>query len=120
MTKKSVLVIDDNKPTLDLMAAQLREAGYGVMTAENGQEALGLLKMARPNVIIVDLQMAPIGGLDFARELTDHKYEFPLIMVTGDPSSDVLYEANKVGIKQVLKKPVSMAFLTKAVERALR
>lgn len=120
MTKKSVLVVEDNKPTLELMASQLREAGYAVMTAENGKEALTLLKMARPNVIVVDLQMSPIGGLDFAREMINLKYNFPLIMVTSDQSSDVLVQASKVGIQQVLKKPVSQAFLVKSVERALR
>lgn len=118
--KKSVLIIEDNEPTREMLASHFRKAGYATMEAIDGEDALKKLKMARPDIIVLDLMMQPMGGFDFVREMLDHRYDFPVVVVTSDESSDVLYNANELGIKTVIRKPVAEDKLLKAVERALR
>ncbi len=66
---KTVLVVDDMKTQLDLINNYLNEAGYKVLTASDGQEALNKVSQHQPDVIITDLVMPEMSGLEFCRKL---------------------------------------------------
>lgn len=102
-----LLLVDDNAPFRGLMAAFLNKAGYKTLEAENGEQALALLDEHKPSMIFLDLQMQPMGGFDFMREYTERSHTAPVVLVTGDPSSDILTHATALGFAGVLKKPVN-------------
>lgn len=105
--KDTLLVVDDNAPFRRLIAAWLYQAGYDVIQAADGQEALEQLVQQPVNAVIIDLQMEPLGGFHFRDALAETPLEtIPCILVTSDSSSDVLMRASRAGFAGVMKKPV--------------
>jgi DNA-binding NtrC family response regulator len=115
----TIMIVDDNAPFRHLMAAFLKKAGFNTIEAANGLEALLLLKTEKINVILLDLQMLPVGGFAFMEEYNELGYKLPVIMITGDQSSDVLERSSKMGFAGVLKKPVTEGRIIQSVERLL-
>jgi CheY-like chemotaxis protein len=118
--KDTLLVVDDNAPFRRLIAAWLYQAGYDVIQAEHGQEALEQLVQQPVDAVIIDLQMEPLGGFHFRDALVDTKFEkIPCILVTADSSSDVLMRASRAGFAGVMKKPVEKERLLQLVAMRL-
>lgn len=99
----SVLVIDDEVDTHELLAAILARAGYSVATACNGLEALALLHSFRPEMILLDIQMPVMSGFEFreAQRRDQDLIRIPTVVMTGSREEPVL----DVGVAEVLLKP---------------
>ena len=101
----------------------LKEAhtDYDIIEATEGEEALELMKATDNSVslAIVDVMMQPIDGFKFINELRSRDIDTPIILVTGDKTSDLLERAAKLGVGSVLIKPVEKDRLLKTVDRAL-
>ncbi len=111
----SVLVIDDEFETRELLAMLLEKAHYSVVTAADGSAALALLQTVRPELIFLDLQMPGVDGAHF-REQQRHDPEWlriPTIVLTGSNDEPQLDPA----IAQTLHKPVKAARLLGLVAR---
>jgi CheY-like chemotaxis protein len=111
----SVLVIDDEFETRELLAMLLEKAHYSVVTAADGSAALALLQTVRPELIFLDLQMPGIDGAHF-REQQRHDPDWlriPTIVLTGSNDEPQLDPA----IAQTLHKPVKAARLLGLVAR---
>jgi CheY-like chemotaxis protein len=118
--KHTLLVVDDNAPFRHLISAWLYQAGYDVIQAENGEDALEQLVRHPIDLMVVDLQMEPMGGFHFRDAIADTKFErTPSIMVTADPSSDVLMRAARAGFSGVMKKPIEQKRLLQMVAQQL-
>ena len=116
-TKKHILIIDDNAPFRHLLGAFLKKIDCIVDEAVDGLTALDFLAQNKPDLVFVDLQMQPLGGFDFMTEYTGLGYTAPVVLVTGDESSDVLTKSSKLGFSGVLKKPISEDRITQIVRR---
>ena len=81
MMKHRILVVDDEPAVSDLLAYNLRKAHYEVMVAADGQEALRLARKKSPDLILLDLMIPEIDGLDVCRELRKTS-AVPVIMIT--------------------------------------
>lgn len=114
-----ILIAEDNEPTRNLLKAYAEKANYQVVTVQDGEEALEKLNSERPDLILLDLQMEPVGGLRFMRRMIGTEYEVPAILITGDPSIDILNQANKLGIAGVLRKPIDEKQLMVTIARVL-
>lgn len=112
-----VLIVDDNAPFRHLLSAFLKKAHYTVLEAIDGQSALEALVYQKPDLIFLDLQMQPLGGFDFMKEYTALGHTIPVVLVTGDDSSDVLTMSTKLGFAGVLKKPVTEERILQIVRR---
>lgn len=118
--KSSILVVDDNPPFRHLVVAWLREAGYDVHQADDGEDALEVLNVNAADLILLDLQMEPLGGFNFKEMVVgtplDH---IPIVLITSDPSSDILMRSARMGFSGVMKKPIDRDRLLKMIEQQL-
>ena len=109
-----VLIVDDDARIRALMARLLETSGYKAVEAANGKEALARMRQRRPCVILLDLQMPIMDGLEFRRQqLADPELaEVPVICVTGFyDSSDIL---RSTGVR-CFTKPVQLSALLQAI-----
>ncbi len=111
----SVLVVDDDCDTHDLLDVLLSHAGYSVVTASNGREALGLLTSIRPRMILLDVEMPVMTGPEF-REVQRRDPDLiriPTVVMTGSRDEPVLDPA----VAEVLRKPFRANQLLALVRR---
>jgi len=114
MKKLCVLIVDDQEDMLDLLALVLKGAGFSSATAVDGKHALKLLRELRPEVIITDLMMPDISGIDLIKIVrsTPDLAEIPILAMSAD-STGLLPEAEKAGATKALKKPIDFDRLLK-------
>ncbi len=104
-----VLIADDESHILNVLSLKLKNAGYDVLTAVDGEEALELAREQRPNLIITDYQMPVITGLELCQRLrAEQRTEgIPAIMLTARGFDLEPAEMTAAGIVGVLAKPFS-------------
>lgn len=114
-----ILVVDDEANAREALAELLREEGYEVETASDGRKALMLLERFDADVVLTDLKMPEIDGLELinrAREIHPH---LTFVVMTAFGSIDTAVEAIKRGAENYLTKPLDLSAVTALVERAL-
>ncbi len=115
------LVIDDDKATLDLMEFQLKAEGFRVTMAENGQQGLKFIEDDEFDIILTDLQLPGISGIEIVKRSKELSPETEIIMVTGYGSTEKAIEATKAGAFYYVEKPVEfdelIILIGKAIER---
>ncbi|MHC4715663.1 MAG: response regulator [Planctomycetota bacterium] len=106
---KKILVADDEAHIRHIVSMKLSNAGYEVVTAEDGEEALELAQAETPELIITDYQMPYLTGLEMCRKLRDAKVagEVPVLMLTARGFDIEPDEMAAAGISDVLSKPFS-------------
>ncbi len=112
-----VLLVDDMKSELQLLSNYLEQAGYAVMTAANGFEALEKVKLDRPDVIVTDLVMPELTGLELCRQLKKESATASIPIVactTKDRQIDQTW-AKKQGVAVYVVKPCTQTELVNAV-----
>lgn len=110
-----LLAVDDQAVILDLISAMGRSMGYRVTTADSGEAGLRLAQRESFDIILTDLTLPGISGLDIARRLRQQGNEVPIILVTGWEASLEPSELAAAGINEVLYKPFRMEQLTDVV-----
>ena len=113
-----VLVVDDERPTRLLMEKELPRAGYVVTTAESGEEALEKVRTQDFDVILLDLKMPGIGGMEALRRFRDSGTSGEVVILTGHPDVDSAIEAMKLGAYDYLTKPFKLSELEEVLRRA--
>ncbi len=114
---KNILVVDDMQSQLDLMSNYLSRAGYNVTTAESGAAALAQVKTNKPDVIVTDLVMPELNGLELCRELkrAPETAAIPVVAcTTKDRKMDQTW-AKKQGVDAYVVKPCTEQELVDAV-----
>jgi two-component system response regulator PilR (NtrC family) len=117
--KKRVLVVDDEENIRQILEEYLTEFGYEVVCAVNGQEALQIYKNGRFDVILSDLVMRPVGGLELLSEIKKVDPDAIFIMITGYPSVESALEAIKKGARDYITKPFNIDEIRLKMERVL-
>lgn len=118
MTKKSVLVVDDDADVLASITQLLRLRDYHVEVASNGQEALDRLASGLPGVILLDMKMPVMNGWEFARIFRQrHDHLTPIIVVTA--AADAQQRAEEIGAEAWLAKPFESGDLYQQVANHL-
>lgn len=115
-----VLVVDDHPDAVEVWALFLRSAGFDVDTALDGEEALDRVRDSRPDVIVTDLTLPRMSGLELARVLSADAStrDLPLIAATGSGDQSVLAEARST-FRAVLSKPCDPDELVRQLRRVL-
>jgi two-component system, OmpR family, alkaline phosphatase synthesis response regulator PhoP len=114
-----ILVVDDDAALADLLAYNLRNAQYEVQIAGNGREALRLAREVHPDLILLDLMLPEIDGLDVCRELRKDS-PVPLIMITARGEETDRVVGLELGADDYIVKPFSMRELLARVRAVLR
>jgi two-component system cell cycle sensor histidine kinase/response regulator CckA len=120
-TKQTILLVDDDDHVRDLAARILKRAGYDILTAGNGKEALQLYTKEHDTIalVILDLIMPEMGGKECLGELLKVDPEAKVIISTGASADDELKEAVKPYAKSLVNKPYEISQLLHAVQAAL-
>lgn len=105
-TAPRLLVVDDEPDILTVIERFGRQLGFEVTTRRGGADALKHVPEFRPDVVIVDLQMPEVGGLDVLRAIRAAEPECHVILMTGNPTVDTAIEAVKLGALDYLTKPL--------------
>jgi DNA-binding response OmpR family regulator len=118
MTPK-ILVVDDEPSVTDLLAYNLRKANYDVLTAANGREALIVARQSNPDLILLDLMLPGVDGLDVCRELRKTS-EVPIIMITARGEEIDRVVGLELGADDYVPKPFSVRELLARIKAVLR
>lgn len=107
--KIKVLIIDDEGPIRQVLAATLKDEGYGVIDAENGEQGLKLMREYQPDAVLLDIWMP--GKLDGMAVLLEARKEFPsldIVMMSGHGTIETAVRATRLGAWDFIEKPLSM------------
>src|SRR6185503_20411233 len=93
-TQKTILLIDDEPDLREMIQFQLQAKGFKVVTAQNGEEGIEHLKTIKPDVILLDMNMPKMGGLEFYERIKgeDKKTPYPIIALTAQMMIEGLFE----------------------------
>lgn len=116
---EKILLIDDEEGIRKVLKIILTQAGYSVICAKNGQEGLELFDKEHPAIVITDIKMPKIDGLDVLRAVKEKKEEVEVIVITGHGEMDLAIEALKLQASDFINKPISNDAILIAVQRAL-
>ena len=121
MDKKKVLVVDDEIHIVHIVAIKLRNNGYEVVSAENGQQGFELACEEMPDIIITDFQMPVLNGLEFVRKLRENEKtsDIPVVMLTARGFSIEDEQKKQLNISECLSKPFSPRELLMNIEDIL-
>lgn len=118
-TNTTILFIDDDKNFRQVMTYSLREEGFDVLAAANGEEGLRQLADRRPEVIVCDLTMPVLDGMGFLQGLKETGLDIPVIVVTAYGSIESAVKAMRAGAYDYVTKPINVEALRHAIQRAL-
>ena len=119
MPGKKVLVVDDDVKTVELVKLYLNRDGYRVITAYNGIDALQIARESHPDLIVLDLMLPGMSGLDICRTLRAES-EVPIIMLTALTTDDDRLTGLDLGADDYVTKPFSPRELAARVRAVLR
>lgn len=119
MRKPSILVVDDDRKTVDLIRLYLEKDGYRVLVAYDGRRAIDIARDRRPGLIILDLMLPKVDGLDVCRELRAET-NVPIIMLTAKTTEDDKLVGLDLGADDYVTKPFSPRELVARVRAVLR
>ena len=106
-----LLVVDDEQGILDVVGRFARRAGFDVVACSGGQEAIAQMQVRRADLVMVDLRMPDVGGLDVLRAIRETDPHCQAVLMTGFASVDTAVEAIKLGATDYLSKPLDFARL---------
>src|SRR2546427_79214 len=121
-TPPHILVVDDNPVNVDILRTRLAVHGYEILTAADGEEALVVARAKQPDLILLDVMMPKMDGIQVCRELrADSSLPFmPIILVTAKTDSKDVVAGLEAGGDEYLTKPVDQAALVARVQSMLR
>lgn len=115
---RKVLVIDDEAATLTMFGLFLKAYGYAVLTAEEGEKGLAILKEEAPPIVFTDLKMPGMDGFEVLRSIKKHRPDTEVIVITGHGDMDLVIQALNLEATDFINKPVTRSALDAALKRA--
>lgn len=118
---RTIFVADDDPALLRGLGMALQGRGYAVRTAPSGPAVLSLLESERPDLLVLDVMMPEMSGLEVLRRIREDErwVDLPVMMVTAYPHADVRAEARERGAGEVVPKPFRLNELLEHIERRL-
>ena len=121
MTQKTVLIIEDEEDAADMFAEMMRVSGYRVLKTSSSTPALTMMTIEKPDVVILDIMMPEISGLDILRQMRRDPAlaNIPVVVVSATSMPADIKHGMEAGASMYLTKPVGFTELREAIERAL-
>ena len=113
-----VLVIDDERAILEMLELSLSSEGYDVLTAENGEKALEIFEQQGPRLVLTDIKMPGIDGIEVLKRIKAMDENAEVIVITGHGDMDTAVRALQSGASDFVTKPVRDEVLMLALKRA--
>src|SRR6266542_2791984 len=118
--RKNVLIVEDNVLSRELTNALLKGAGYNVLVAKDGAEALMLIGRSRVDLMLLDVDLPYIDGHSLLQAVHDNGLDIPTIFISGLPGEEVELKAFQVGATDFIRKPVKNNVLLARVAKVLK
>jgi DNA-binding response OmpR family regulator len=115
MPGKRILVVDDEPEVCELMEHFLTQCGYDVCIAENGKLALAALDSFMPDVVLLDMHMPEMDGLETLKRLAARSPSLPVIMVTVNDDIETTSHLLQLGAADYVPKPFNLDYLEQAI-----
>jgi len=120
MQKPQILLVDDDKNLLRVLTYQIQQSGFDVVPVTSALQALKLLEEKPIGLVLTDLRMPEMDGLELLRRIRESDRKMPVIVLTAHGSIDKAVEAIKLGASDFLTKPVEKAELEHSIAKTLR
>ena len=120
MTESSILLIDDEEVLLEAVSDDLKENGFKVTTAVSGKEGLRSFKMLQHDLVIVDLKMEAMDGLEVSRQIKQTNPETPIMILTAYGSMETAIEAIRLDVDDYVVKPINRDDLFEKINHCLK
>jgi CheY-like chemotaxis protein len=121
---KQILIIDDDEDSLFILSAVLTNAGYGVITAKDGQEALRIICKSRPDLVLLDLILPEMDGFAVSETIKSSASlrSIPVLMISAwtDANSILEKQSLRAGAEELLTKPINPKSLISKVRKYLK
>ncbi len=119
MSNEKVLIVDDEKLIRWSVRRQLEEWGYTALEAESGTGGLAQIRSELPDLILLDVRLPDLSGIEVLREVKQNNLSVPVIVITGDPQLDDIKTAIKLGALDFVKKPLDFDELQLTIANAI-
>jgi DNA-binding NtrC family response regulator len=119
MKASAILMVDDDAAFRHVMSGELQRFGYEVATAGSGEEAVQRIAQCEPDVVLLDLRLPGMSGIEALRSINAHAPSAEVIMLTGHGSIDTAIEAIRIGAFDYVVKPCPLDELDVRIQRAL-
>ena len=116
---ETVLIIDDEKDILESLSSILRDEGFRVLTAIDGHEGLAIFEKEKPQVVLLDVWMPEMDGLEVLKEIREKDRDAKTIVMSGHGTISTAVEAVKMGAYDFLEKPLSIDKVLEVILRGL-
>ncbi|MEK6682984.1 MAG: sigma-54 dependent transcriptional regulator [Nitrospirota bacterium] len=114
-----ILIVDDEKGILQSLSSILQDEGYDISTAENGADALKLAKEDTPLLVLLDIWLPDIDGIEVLRRIKEQMPEIIIIMMSGHGTIETAVKATKLGAYDFIEKPLSLEKVSLIVKHAI-
>jgi two-component system response regulator (stage 0 sporulation protein F) len=114
-----ILIVDDEQSVREVLSEYFVEQGYGVETAGGGEEAIGLVRTSTPDLVLLDVRMQGMDGVETLRRLREIAPGLSVIMVTANEDVGLARETLKLGALDYVAKPFDFVYLERAVMAGL-
>ncbi len=114
-----ILIVDDEASIRQSLAGVLADEGYSCALAENGADALSQLPSLRPSLVLLDIWMPGMDGIEALRRIKELQPQTPVIMMSGHATIATAIRATKVGASDFIEKPLAIDLVVNAIRRAL-
>ena len=119
---KKLLIIDDDEYLLEYLKILLTQEGYQVSSAKDGEIGLGLFEVEKPDLVLTDIIMPEVEGMEVIMKLRDANAELPIIAMSGglrNSAESYLEIAQNLGATSIIKKPLELPELIKLIGNLL-
>ena len=104
---EKILVVDDEKATLSMLSLLLDAYGYAVLTAENGESGLEIFRNERPSIVLTDIKMPGMDGIEMLQKIKEDDHDAEVIMITGQGDIELAIKSLKFDATDFITKPIN-------------
>jgi CheY-like chemotaxis protein len=116
----SILLADDDHAFRETIRGMLEPRGFRTLTADNGEQALKIVEHEPVHLLLLDMHMPRLTGLDTVRRIRQLKSQLPCVLISGALNDAIVQQARLADVFAVLSKPVSRCEITSAVDQIFR
>lgn len=122
MSKETILIVDDEEDIIELIRYNLKSEGYAILTAMTGEQAIKIAKQSRPDLMVLDLMLPGIDGLEVTKYLKNNEQtkDIPIVMLTAKGEESDIVTGLELGANDYMSKPFSPRELQARIRAILR
>ena len=122
MSKETILIVDDEPDIIELIKYNLKNEGYLILTAQTGEQAVTIVKISHPDLMVLDLMLPDIDGLEVTKYLKSNEQtkDIPIVMLTAKGEESDIVTGLELGADDYISKPFSPKVLVARIRAILR